>query len=117
MEDYKIRGALKKNKKKFIVSIILWLVLVIVFVVPFSYSGFKANELGSFSIETFMDTLSISIQNPFGTFGNIISEGAFGSFFGMLVGFTIILAILFTIGFFKSEPKNEYVDIEHGSSD
>ena len=30
---------------------------------------------------------------------------------------TIIYAIFFFIGFVRSAPKNEYTDIEHGSSD
>ncbi len=31
--------------------------------------------------------------------------------------FTIFYAILMTIGLIRSAPKNEYTDIEHGSSD
>lgn len=31
--------------------------------------------------------------------------------------FTIFYAILMTIGLIRSAPKNEYTDMEHGSSD
>ena len=49
--NYKIEGAIKKNKKSFIICTILWLILVIVFVAPFSYSVFQAtNEMGKISI-------------------------------------------------------------------
>ena len=48
--NYKIEGAIKKNRKTFIICAILWLVLAIVFVVPFSYSAFQANVTGKFEI-------------------------------------------------------------------
>ena len=72
--NYKIEGAMRRNRKNFIVCSILWLFLTIVFVAPFSYSTFKASVNGSFSLDIF-------------------------------------------IGFAKSAPKNEFTDIEHGSSD
>ena len=86
--NYKIEGAIKKNKNAFIICLILWLILAIVFVAPVAYSSFQANASGVFSLNT-----------------------------STLIGFSIVYVIIFLVGFFKSTPKNEYTDIEHGSSD
>lgn len=48
----------------------------------------------------------------FGSFGNYISE-----FFSLLWKCTLIYSVFMFIGFFKTAPKNEYTDIEQGSSD
>ena len=115
--NYKIEGAIKKNRKTFIICAILWLVLAIVFVVPFSYSAFQANVTGKFVLETFLEVLVDNITHPFLALGNIFTQGATHNFISALIGYTIIYSIMFLIGFFKSTPKNEYTDIEHGSSD
>ena len=116
--NYKIEGAIRKNKKSFIICAILWLILVIVFVAPFSYSIFQAtNEMGKISISTFIDRLLENTTNPFGTLAGIFDNGATHNFVSLLLGFTVIYLVLFFIGFAKSAPKNRYTDIEHGSSD
>lgn len=115
--NYKIEGAIRRNKKTFIVCSILWLFLVIVFVAPFSYSAFQANASGKFSLEIFMEKITSNIANPFGTIAGIISDGAIHNFTSLLIGFTILYLVAFFIGFAKSAPKNEFSDIEHGSSD
>ena len=48
----------------------------------------------------------------FGSFGEYIAE-----FFSLLWKFSIAYVILMLIGFAKTAPKNEYTDIEQGSSD
>lgn len=64
--NYKIEGAIKKNRKSFIICGILWLLLVIVFVAPLSYSIFQAtNDLGKISMTVFMEQLPINITKPF----------------------------------------------------
>ncbi len=40
-----------------------------------------------------------------------------GNYFSSLLVVTIIYSVFFFIGFVRSAPKNEYSDIEHGSSD
>lgn len=40
-----------------------------------------------------------------------------GNYFSSLLVATIIYSVFFFIGFVRSAPKNEYSDIEHGSSD
>ena len=49
--------------------------------------------------------------------GKIFTEGAIETYFSTLLVVTIFYAIFFFIGIFRSAPKNEYTDIEHGSSD
>ena len=115
--NYKIKGAMKKNKIPFIISIILWLVLTIVFVVPLAYSIFGATYKGPFDSATFVKFFGQCITMPFQTIGLIFKNGAFGTFISTHIGFTIIYAILFFIGLMKSKPKHEYENIEHGSSD
>ena len=116
--NYKIEGAIRRNRKSFIICAILWLLLVIVFVAPFSYSRFEASVTGKFSLDTFMGQISTNITNPFATLGGIFTtEGALHDFISLLIGFTICYLVIFFIGFAKSAPKNEFSDIEHGSSD
>ena len=116
--NYKIQGAIRRNKKSFIICAILWLLLVIVFVAPFSYSVFEANASGKFSLDVFFNQISANITNPFSTLSGIFAtEGAMHNFISLLIGFTIFYLVIFFIGFSKSAPKNEYTDFEHGSSD
>lgn len=115
--NYKLEGALKKNRKYFIVFGIIWVAIAILFVSPFSYSAHIAGLNGNFSLETFIEVFTTSVTDPFGTFGKIFTNGIFGDFFSALLITTIVYAVFFFIGFAKSAPKNEYSDIEHGSSD
>lgn len=116
--NYKIQGAMRRNRKSFIICAILWLLLVIVFVAPFSYSVFEASASGKFSLDTFLTQIATNITNPFVTLGGIFTtEGAIHGFISLLLGFTIFYLVIFFIGFAKSAPKNEYSDFEHGSSD
>ena len=115
--NYKLKGALKKSKKSFIICAILWVVLTIVFVSPLAYSIFVANSGGSFDLNIFIETIFKSLSNPFGSFGDVFSNGAGGVFFQTLLYFSIIYLVFFFIGFVRSAPKNEFTDIEHGSSD
>ena len=116
--NYKIEGAIKKNRKNFIIFIILWIFIAIVLVSPIAYSFFKANGAGTTNgIQVFLETFVSSITNPFGTIGNIFSEGAVDSYITTLLIVTVFYAVFFFIGFVRSAPKNEFTDIEHGSSD
>ena len=115
--NYKIEGAIRRNRKNFIIFAILWLFIAIVFVAPISYSWHMANATGELNLTTFINTIMPSITNPFGTMGNVFTEGATGEYFSTLLVVTIFYSIFFFIGFVRSAPKNEYSDIEHGSSD
>ncbi len=115
--NYKIEGAIKRNRKNFIIFIILWLFIAIVFVAPFAYSSHMAGLEGKMDLEVFVVTFGPAIANPFGTLGNILTQGAIGTYFSTLLVVTVIYSVFFFIGFVRSAPKNEYTDIEHGSSD
>ncbi len=115
--NYKLEGAIRRSRKTFIVCAILWLFLVIVFVAPFTYSKFQATVNGQFSLDIFLEKIVTNIMSPFSSLAEIFSNGATKDFFSLLLGFSIAYLVLFFIGFAKSAPKNEFSDIEHGSSD
>lgn len=115
--NYKIEGAIKRNRKNFIIFAILWIFIAIVLVSPFSYSWHTAAVNGEFDLTIFIETFSKSITNPFGTFANVFASGATSDYFSTLLVVTIFYSVFFFIGFVRSAPKNEYSDIEHGSSD
>lgn len=111
--NYKIQGAIRRNRKNFIVCAILWIILIIVFVAPFSYSAFQASHQGA----NFIMQIPTNVTHPFLTLGAIFTEGAFHNFVSFLMVFTVIYLVVFFIGFAKTVPKNEFTDFEHGSSD
>lgn len=114
---YKIEGAIRRNRKNFIIFAILWVFIAIVFVSPFAYSSYMAGLEGKMDLEVFIETFGESIMHPLKTFGNVFLQGASGTYFSSLLVVTIFYSIFFFIGFIRSAPKNEYTDIEHGSSD
>ena len=114
---YKIEGAIRRNRKTFIIAAILWIILAIVFVSPLSYSIFQASQGGTFNSQILIRGIGQNFTHPLQTFGKLFSEGAFGKFISIEFGFTIFYLIFFFIGFIRTAPKNEYSDIEHGSSD
>lgn len=115
--NYKVEGAIRRNRKYFIIYGILWVIITIVFVSPLSLSIFQASESGTMDFTILFDRTIQNIMNPFQAFGNIFSQGAFGTFFPILVFYTVVYLVFFFIGIAKTAPKNEYTDIEHGSSD
>lgn len=115
--NYKIEGAFKRNRKYFILFGILWIFIAIVLIAPFAHSQYVASASGNFDLELFMKAFGVSILHPFKAFSSMIQEGAFGNYFTALLVVTIFYALFFFIGIFRSAPKNEYSDIEHGSSD
>lgn len=115
--NYKLEGAIRRNRKNFIIFAILWIFIAIVFVSPFAYSSYVAGLEGQFNLEVFFKTFGESIGKPLQTFGNVFSQGAGGSYFSTLLVVTIFYSLFFFIGFVRTAPKNEYSDIEHGSSD
>lgn len=115
--NYKIEGAIRKNRKNFIIFGILWVFIAIVFVSPFAYSSYMAGLEGKMNLEVFFNTFGQSMGSPLATLGNVFSQGASGTYFSTLLVVTIFYSLFFFIGFVRTAPKNEYTDIEHGSSD
>ena len=115
--NYKIEGAIKRNRKVFIFGVILWLILTIVLIVPFTYSKGVASESGKFDLTIFMNVFVDSISSPFESISYIISNNLLGSFFKAWMGLTLLYLFVFIIGFIRNMPKHQYDSIEHGSSD
>jgi hypothetical protein len=115
--NYKVEGALKRSKKSFIIILILWVVLAIVLVMPVNYGVVNATVDGHFNLEKFFENFIEAFNNFGTTLANTFKSEYISSYFSLLFKFTIVYAILSVIGVIKSAPKNEYTDIEHGSSD
>ena len=113
--NYKVEGAIRRNKKYFILFAILWLFIAIVLIVPlvkaYNIPAPEGDALGSIGV--FID----SMKNPIKAFSDIIANGYGQAYFKCLGTFSIIFAIFFIVGVARSAPKNEYTDFEHGSSD
>lgn len=115
--NYKVSGAINKTKKYFIIYAILWLFFVIVFVMPAGMGIAEASKSGTFDIGQFLTVTTTYIMKPFSSFSEVFIPANFSSFIGILWKFTLIYVIIAAIGVIKNAPKNEYADIEHGSSD
>ena len=113
--NYKVEGALRRNKKYFILFGILWLFIAIVLIVPIVTAyNIPAPEGSTFgAMEVFVDAM----KNPFKALSEISANGYIESYIKCLIVFSIIFAVFFIVGVARSAPKNEYTDFEHGSSD
>ena len=110
--NYKLEGAIRRNKKYFIIFGILWLFAAIVLIVPIVL-GYNAGANGQNVITVFIEAM----KNPFKGLGDIAKLHLMQSYLKSLGGFTIIYALFFVIGIARAVPKNEYTDFEYGSSD
>ena len=119
--NYKITGGLKKNKKTIIIGLVLWVVLIIVLVLPFTVakniaSDFVSKNPNQDFLTNFMAIYQKAITNPLDSIKYIFINGAVGQFFSNGFVITILYLIFFVVGFVKTMPKHEYDNIEHGSS-
>lgn len=113
---YKLEKTLKDNKVSIIIITVLWVILSIVLVAPVAYSIGIASANGGFDISKFVESVFTEIVS-FSSITKVFSAGYGGVFLKTLLYFTIIYIIFAIIGLFKSRPKHQYTDIEHGSSD
>lgn len=114
--NYKLESIVANGKKKLILFIILWLVIIILGVAPFSAAITEANAGAAFNSEIFFEKLGTYISSPFSSFGVVFSTNYIGTFGKGILYFTIFFAVAAVVGLLKAAPKNEYTDIEHGSS-
>lgn len=115
--NYKIEGALKRTKKYYIIYGILWLFMVIVFVMPVGVAIKDASINGTFDIGKLISTFTEYALKPFSSFGKVFMPDYISSFISILWKFSFVYIIIAIIGIIRNAPKNEYADIEHGSSD
>ena len=114
--NYKISKTLKDNKKSIIIIVVLWIFFAIVLVAPIGYSIGLASQSGTFDFNIFLENVFTELIS-FTSITKALGSEYIGYFGKTLLYFSIIYIILAFIGLFKSRPKNEYTDIEHGSSD
>ena len=114
--NYKVSKTLKDNRKSLVIILVLWVILSIVLVAPIGYSIGLASQGGSFDFNIFLENVFTEIVS-FTSITRTLESAYIGYFGRTLLYFTIIYLIFTFIGLFKSKPKNEYTDIEHGSSD
>ena len=115
--NYKAESMIRNARSKIIIFAILWLVIIILGVAPFSASITEAMQPGApFNFETFFEQLGQYITSPFSSFGVVFSENYIGTFGKCTLYFSIFYLAAVVVGLLKAAPKNEYTDIEHGSS-
>ena len=115
--NYKIKSALKKSKMALIIAAAIWIALSILLSAPIAVSVKEATINGVFDSSKFFEVLF----SNFGKIGSNLSKiflPGYSHYFWKVEGYvTIGVLILLAVGIVKSMPKNEYTDIEHGSSD
>lgn len=114
--NYKVSKTLKDNKKSIIIVAVLWVFFTIVLVAPIGYSIGLACQGGSFDFEIFLENVFTELVS-FTSITRVLNSAYLGYFGKTLLYFSILYLIFTFIGLFKSKPKHEYTDIEHGSSD
>ena len=115
--NYKIKGAIRRNRGNLILFLILWLFITICFVAPVSRAWHLAMSGEEKDMGLFFAEFSSGVSEPHITIGKVFTDGATEEFFKMLGATTLIFGIFFFVGMARTAPKNEYTDIEHGSSD
>ena len=112
---YKIEGTIRRNKNRFIIFAVLWLFMAVFIVMPISYSQHNAIVDGVFNFGAFIDNFVGAYSKMGEVIGGVFSY--FGEFFSWLWKFTLVYGIFMFVGFVRTAPKNEFSDIEQGSSD
>lgn len=114
---YKTQSLVKNGKKIIIAAIVVLFVLTIFFSTLITVSIVEAKTNGQFDFMKFIDT-SIAKSLNVGENLKISLSPAYSGTFFKVEGYILVLILIFcSIGLIKSMPKNEYTDIEHGSSD
>ncbi|MBQ6992138.1 MAG: hypothetical protein IJN50_04425 [Clostridia bacterium] len=117
---YKIRNTIKKSKMVFVVMAVVWIALGILLMAPIAVSlveSLESTASGTFDSNNFFSILF----TKFGTIGSNMGKvfrPKYIATYGKCMGWcTFGVLVLGIYGMLKSMPRNEYTDIEHGSSD
>ncbi len=113
----RISDTLRKNKKNFIIYIILWLIFAIVFVMPMTIGAVDGTVNGEFDFGRFMEISLAYIEAPFSSFELVFTSKYSATFIDISIKYTIACVVLAIIGTIRNASKSEYENIEHGSSD
>ena len=115
--NYKIKNALKKSKMALIIALAIWIGLTILLSAPVGVSIKEATINGIFDSSKFFEVLFSNFGKIGSNLSKIFLPGYSHSFWKVEGYVPIGVLILLAVGIVKSMPKNEYTDIEHGSSD
>lgn len=110
--NYKIEKALKKSTMPFIIMVAVWIILTIILIAPITVSIVESSNSNDF-FEVLFSTIGNIGQN----LGKVFKSNYIATFMKAEGYLAIAMLLLFMVGVVKSMPKNEYTDIEHGSSD
>ena len=114
--NYKIKKAFKDNKKYIIVFLVLWVVLEILLCMPMAVAINNSTHADGFYFSEFIGNFGSEIMS-FSSFTKLAQDGVMPIFGRCTLGLTIIFLVFSSIGIIRSKPKNEFKDIENGSSD
>lgn len=115
--NYKVEKVIKNFKKAFIAYVIIWLILTILFVAPAAIAiAETTNANGSFNLVAFLEYFVPAVSS-FTSITQVFKAEYIGNFLQSELVFSMFLVVFIIIGLSKTAPKNEYTDIEHGSSD
>lgn len=110
--NYKIEKALKKSMMPFIIMVVVTIALTVLLVAPITVSIVESSNSNGF-FEVLFSTMGNVGENV----GKIFKSDYIATFWKAEGYLAIAMLLLFVVGVVKSMPKNEYTDIEHGSSD
>ena len=105
--SYKIQGAVRRNKRNFIIFAILWVILSIVLVMPIAYSIVNATVNGSFNLGKFFEEIFLAMSNLGTVLTKTFTSEYIGTFLSTLLKFSVVYAIFILIGLIRTAPKNE----------
>ena len=114
--NYKIKKAFKDNKKYIIVFLVLWVVLEILLCMPMAVAINNSTHADGFYFSEFIGNFGSEIMS-FSSFTKLAQDGVMPIFSKCTLGLTIIFLVFSSIGIIRSKPRNEFKDIENGSSD
>ena len=111
----KIKSFMGKFKKYIFIYLVVWIILAILLVAPVAYTFTEARLNGTNWIEEmtlhFVDNfLKFPIMNEF-------EQTYMDDFIKAMEIYSIAYWIMVFIGIYKSLPKSDFENIEHGSSD
>ena len=115
--NYKIKNALKKSKMALIIAAAIWIALSILLSAPVAVSIKEAIINVAFDSNKFFEALFSNFGSIGSNMGKIFLP-SYAPIFWKVEGWVSIgVLIMLGVGIAKLMPKNEYSDIEHGSSD
>lgn len=126
----KLKRAFQKNKGRLIVFLLFSIVMLFLCVAPLSVmfgngrikaientkAGVRNSGILEFDFESCFTSVG-QIAHPFQSMQMCLSDKYFPYFWGGVKIYAVIAGFFVLVGLIKALPKNEFTDIENGSSD